>query len=221
MKKHWLHKNNNKKLIVFFSGWGMDYTIFQEIESLEYDVLMYYQYQTLLLDNELESIALKYKQVDLITWSMGTWVAGVQLQNCNVKFQKKTAINGTLKPIDDDFGILTNVYQSTINFFGPVGRVKFFKRMWNNMQVPDKFRKHKSIRTLDDQKEELIYLQTNIANLPMPEITFDKACIGDEDIITPTKNQVNFWLNKTEIVELNAPHFPFYLWNNWDSIANL
>lgn len=198
----------------------MDYNIFKEIPSKNFDVIVFYQYENLFLNESISSSIKKYNEVNLISWSMGTWVSAIVLKDITDKLNVKIAINGTLKPVNDNFGIPTKVYQSTIDFFGPIGRVKFFKRMWNNIEIPEIFKKHKSSRLLEDQKKELIYLRDNSLSLPEPKNIFDTLIISQDDRITPSSNQMNYWNDKVDIIKLDAPHFPFYLWENWDDILS-
>ena len=49
---------------------------------------------------------------------------------------------------------------------------------------------------------------------------FNKVIIGNHDRIFPANNQVNFWENKINYKTFDAPHFPFYKWNNWGEVLN-
>ena len=42
MEYHWLNKQNNDKLIIFFCGWSFDYKPFERLDCLNYDVLFVY-----------------------------------------------------------------------------------------------------------------------------------------------------------------------------------
>ena len=53
MKYKWLNRNNNQKLIVFFNGWGIDENIVKHLDCEDYDVLMFYDYNTLDVDFNL------------------------------------------------------------------------------------------------------------------------------------------------------------------------
>ena len=44
MQFHWLNKQNNKKLIIFFAGWSFDYKPFEFLKSEDFDILMAYDY---------------------------------------------------------------------------------------------------------------------------------------------------------------------------------
>ena len=47
MKYKWLNKKNNKKVILFFNGWGMDDSVVKHLNPEDYDVIMYYDYNSL------------------------------------------------------------------------------------------------------------------------------------------------------------------------------
>ena len=42
MKYKWLNNVKNKKLIIFFNGWGMDENVVKHLDCEDYDVLMFY-----------------------------------------------------------------------------------------------------------------------------------------------------------------------------------
>jgi len=197
----------------------MDYTIFKEFASDDYDVILFYHYTNLNPNYNFEELFKKYEEVSLISWSMGVWVSSVITEKYKNKLKHKIAFAGTLKPVDDEYGIVTGVYKATIDNFSAIGRAKFFKRMWNGVEIPEMFKKHKAIREIEEQKEELVFLKDNFKNLPEPQNIFDVVIIGNRDLICPTKNQVNYWKNKIEFKTIDAPHFVFYHWKTWEEIV--
>ena len=51
MQHFWLNKQeNNKKLIVFFNGWGMNETPIQHLKTDDFDILMLNDYRNLEFD---------------------------------------------------------------------------------------------------------------------------------------------------------------------------
>ena len=70
MQYHWLNKQNNKKLIIFFAGWSFDYKPFEFLKCDNFDVLMFYDYNNL----ELPELP-NYETYYLISWSMGVFSA--------------------------------------------------------------------------------------------------------------------------------------------------
>lgn len=72
MKQHFIIKNNQKHLLLFFAGWGMDETPFLQIRPTNKDWLICYDYRSL----EFDAIILQeYSEITLIAWSMGVWAA--------------------------------------------------------------------------------------------------------------------------------------------------
>ena len=74
MKYKWLNKNNNQKLIIFFNGWGMDENVVKHLSPEDFDVLMFYDYNTLEIDFDWDLLNI-YHEKNLIAWSMGVMVA--------------------------------------------------------------------------------------------------------------------------------------------------
>ena len=47
MKQHFIIKNNSKRLLLFFAGWGMDETPFLQIRPTDTDWMVCYDYRSL------------------------------------------------------------------------------------------------------------------------------------------------------------------------------
>ena len=76
MKYKWLNIKNNQKLIVFFNGWGMDECVVKHLDCENFDILMFYDYNTLGTDFDYESLNI-YPEKNLIAWSMGVMVGSM------------------------------------------------------------------------------------------------------------------------------------------------
>ena len=74
MKYEWLNRENNSEIIVFFNGWGMDENIVSHLDFDGYDVLMFYDYNSLETDFDF-SLLNKYSKRYLTAWSMGVMIA--------------------------------------------------------------------------------------------------------------------------------------------------
>ena len=210
MQFKWLKKDNNKKLIVFFNGWGMNETPVQHLNSEDFDILMLYDYRD--VDFDLKQFDFeKYYEKYLVCWSMGVYSANLfkdELQD----FNKKIAINGTNKVIDDDFGIPKKIYKVTVKFLNADSLDKFIKNMFDGGKLNPNIT---ITRSLEELKDELISIQ----NIKLDdELKFDKAIISSNDRIITTKNQLNFWQNKAEYKLINSTHCPFDTLNSWRDI---
>lgn len=202
MKYKWLNKKQNESLIVFFNGWGMDESVVSLLDCENFDVIMFYDYNSLDVDFDFQNLE-KYKTKHLVAWSMGVMTASL----FNIKYFSKTAINGTLKPIDNKFGIPERIYDLTIRGFDEKGAERFIKNIFNETcDLP------KINRTIENQKSELFALKTYSAN---PDFKYTKVLISNYDKIIPTQNQCAFWGIEPN---LNTGHCPFLLFKKWSEL---
>ena len=209
MRFHWINNKNNKKLILFLNGWGMDESVVNDLDAADFDILALNDYRELKFDLSEYNIE-KYEKRYLVAWSMGVYTAAI-LKDYLDYFDKKVAISGTNKIIDNQFGIPLKIYDCTIKFFNDESMGKFIKNMFQKNEYAININKPKEIL-----KEELIAIKNF-----QPEIIikYDKAIIPNKDIIVPYKNQLNYWRQTTtQIVEINAPHYVFNNYRDWQDI---
>ncbi len=202
MEYKWLNRENNPKLIVFFNGWGMDESVVNHLLFEDYDVLMFYDYNTLETDFDFTRLNI-YPEKHLVAWSMGVMTATLFDIDCI----KRTAINGTLKPIDDEYGIPKRIYNLTLKGFSPRGAERFIKNMFNEeceFPVP--------ARDYENQKSELEALTHYQAK---ENFKYDRIIIASEDKIIPTKNQIAFWKIEPNI---DSGHSPFNHFQKWSEL---
>lgn len=213
MKHLWLNKNNNKNLILFFNGWAMNETAVKHLDCSNYDILMVSDYRKIDFDFSNFDFS-KYEKKYLIAWSMGVYVSNLYKKEL-LNFDKKIAINGTNKIIDDDFGIPKKVYKVTVKYLNEDSKDKFILNMFKG--GADRLNPAIKInRPLEELKEELIEIQ----KIEIKEtLDFDKIIISKDDRIVPTKNQINFYqsLNKNyEFIE--STHCPFEIYSSWNDL---
>ena len=200
MKYKWLNRKDNKKLIVFFNGWGMDEAAVKHLEPEEYDVIMLYDYNNLDMGF---GFAGNYQKKYLIAWSMGVMCASL----FDLKYESATAVNGTLKPIDNEFGIPLRIYDLTLRGLTPASVKKFVSNMFK-----DKTEDFVIKRDFDNIKNELAVLKTYSANL---DFHFNRIIISSDDKIIPGRNQTAFWGIEPNI---DAGHCPFFLFKSWSEL---
>ena len=205
MKHFWLNKTNtNKKLIIFFNGWGMDEKIVSHLECEDYDVVVLYDYNDLELDIQSLNLS-QYTEKHIIAWSMGVMVA--TLFNFG-EIKTSTAICGTPFAIDNQYGIPERIYNLTIKGFSETSSKKFMERMFIEKPSIETF----SDRTFDSKLSEL---KKMLEYKPNTEFNFTKAIVGTDDKIIPTKTQLNYWDNP---ITINSGHCPFMLYKKWTEL---
>ena len=215
MQFKWLNKKEeNKNLIVFFNGWGMNETPVEHLKNGSFDILMIYDYRAFEMDFSQFNFE-KYERKYLICWSMGVYASNLfkdEFQN----FDKKIAINGTSKVIDNDFGIPVKIYKVTAKFLNEDSCDKFIKNMFDNGKINPNITITKSIEELREELNEIQKLE--LEDKIKGELEFDKAIISSNDRIIPTKNQINFWQNKAEYKIIDSTHCPFEMYNCWQDL---
>ncbi len=212
MKYKWLQKQNNNRLIVFFNGWGMDENIVSHLNCGDYDVVVFYDYNSLETDADLSL----YKEKYIVCWSMGVMVSCLEeTKRIREGAETYVAICGTPFPINNDYGIPEKIYNMTIKGFSELSSKKFVSRMFIDGNIP----KIVTERSLESQKSELIQLLKYQAK---DSIKFDKVVVAEKDIIIPTKNQLNYW-SKTDAYITYTPsgHCPFLLYNKWAELVEV
>ena len=215
MQFHWLNKQNNKDLIIFFAGWSFDENPFKFLDCGAFDVIIIYDYNSI----DLPEIDLSpYKNINLIAWSMGVFVAYL-LKDKLPNFAKKIAINGTVKPVDDEFGIPQKPFILTLRHAKTGLEGKFYQNIFDSNEEFEKYLKTPVERTIENRETELKSLYERIKTTEINYDGFyDKALISAHDKIIPTKNQINFWQENSEIEMLESGHFPYYNFKSWNEI---
>ncbi len=217
MEISWQYKNKKTKLILFCNGWGMDSTPFEHLASNEYDVCFLYNYRVLPEAFDAEALTKGYAEVILIGWSMGVWVGQKLFQNKSHLFDRTIAINGTLCPINDDYGIPVIVYERTLSDYCETARLKFYRRMCREKTNLKLFLSKQPRRSLDDQQQELLALRETVNCLPASESIYKEILIADSDWVIPSQNQMNFWQDMA-VIKISGFHYLFSLWQSWDHL---
>ncbi len=219
MKTHWLNKKNNKRLIVFFAGWSFDYKPFTALNSDYNDILFVYDYNDLEQPEDFE-IFDNYEHKTLIAWSMGVFVANL-LKDKFIKFNNKIAINGTINPVDDEFGIPVKIFELTLKHAAKGLESKFYQNIFQSEEEHQQYLQNPVARSIQNRVSELENLYKLVKNHPKisDEKFYDFALVSEFDKIIPPNNQTaSHKKNKTPIISIPYGHNPFYKFNSWDKI---
>lgn len=211
-------ENSNQNLLIFFNGFGLDLAPFTMIDNISYSILHINKYDKNLDFDKILDISQRYEKKILLSFSLGVYFAGLFLGKYQVDFVEKIAINGTLMPINTEFGIDPKMYDMTIDLFNEKGQLSFYKNMFNNKKEFEIFLSNKPNRNFEEQKKELIAIKSIIkqnSNILSQEF-FTKVFISKNDRIIPTKSQINFW---KKYLAIESGHFPFYVFNIFNEIS--
>jgi len=218
---YWLAQRNSRRLIIFCNGWGMDHHPFSLLDTNGFDVAVLSDYRGLELPFDMQGLAAEYEIIHLLGWSFGVWAAQSLFFRHRALFNQCVAINGTLKPINDRYGIPYQFFNATREQFSNSVLTRFYRRMCRPRQVLDLFLAHRPRRLLTDQGEELDGLYRLARSGDDQESIFDAAIISTKDLIIPTDNQRAFWKDRCSVIEVEGCHFPFSNWAGWSEIIDV
>lgn len=219
MKCCQLNKQNNKNLIVFFAGWSFDEKPFGKLVCDGFDILFIYDYNELNLPKELENLQ-NYEHKYLLAWSMGVFVA-YEFRKLFEDFDYKIAINGTITPVDNEFGIPVKMFELTLKHAATGLAGKFYQNVFKNSEEFEMYSKTPVQRTIENRVSELgnLYNIIKMKDYKKAESFYDCAIVSDFDKIIPPKNQIaSHQKNNEPIITLPFGHFPFYNFTSWSEI---
>lgn len=206
----------NSRLILFFNGWSTPSSVVKHLKAeAGTTVAVVYDYSSRELTFDLSP----YREIHLVAWSMGVFAAG-QVLRC-IPLASATAINGTPHPVDDERGIPTAIFRGTQENLSDDTLTRFTRRMCGNAAARTKYGALEEARPLASLRNELKsiaewYEAAPSASAPFP---WTQALLGRDDRIFPFTNQERYWATvPCTRRSIDAPHYPFYLWNEWKQI---
>jgi hypothetical protein len=221
MKHSLLKSEGSKELLVFFNGWGMDETPLSHLDPDGMDLLLLSDYTSPEIGTDLEALAQGYGKVHLAAWSFGVWSAARALAGTKISFASSLALNGTLRPIDDDLGIPLRVFDGTLEGWSVESRGKFYRRMCGREQLGF-FMEREPKRSVEGQKGELAAFRERVLGEKQPENLFGTAVLGVQDKIIPPDAQRKFWSGeKAGLFERGFGHYPFGTFKSWREVLEL
>ncbi len=191
------------RLLLLMAGWGMDFNPFTDLDAPGYDIAVACDYR----DEDFDPACLNgYREIALIAWSMGVMEADRILSGTELPLTLTVAVNGTLSPVSDTDGIPVNVFKGTLDTMSPANLQRFNKRMCGSRERLALFESKKPERDIENLIDELRILGER-AIAPRKHLRWDRAVIGNRDLIFPAQAQRNAWSN-IDIIDTDEPHLP-------------
>lgn len=204
-------------LLLVFAGWSASADLFKKIAIPENtDLWICSDYRTLDFAGDLKT----YETIRVIGWSLGVWVAAKLFASSCIKPTSAIAINGTSCPIHDRFGIPEAIFQGTLEQLIPNGMTRFNRRMCGSRELTKRYESLTNQRPVEILYDELLSLYKAISTEPdlSDALNWDKAIVGTDDRIFPADNLQNYWNGRCTIQTIEAPHYPFSQWTNWNEL---
>lgn len=205
MKCDYIIHDGSPVLTLFFSGWGGERCLFDGYVPVNSDFMLCHDYRTLDFD---ASVLDGYEDIRLAAWSMGVWVAATVLRDVNAHFLSCTAVNGTMMPVDDRYGIPVQVFRGTLENMDGTVLKKFRRRMCGSQDNYAAFMGHGPELSAECLKDELDVLYRTVTSSPAPVFRWSRAFAGSRDRIFPAGNQSAAWMLQGTPVEVyDADHY--------------
>lgn len=196
----------------------MDFHPFVPLGSRDYDILHICDFSELSARNEVLTDIDPYSERILLSWSMGVWGGQRLFAGYAHLFARTIAVNGTLCPVDNHYGIPRELFAGTLSGWSELSRRKFYRRLTGGGAIEQKFLQYQPKRSLTDQQRELAYYLSDADCISRTQSIYREVLISDTDRIVPTVNQLSYWGKKN--VQHVGGHFPFYSWNDWDHLLS-
>lgn len=195
---------DNDRLILIFTGWSCGPAFHSDLELEGWDIAVVYDYDN--FDFSQETIE-GYNTVILFAWSLGVAAAAMVLDP--EKITTAIAINGTLTPVDDNFGIPEAIFAGTANNLSQKNLEKFRRRMVGSSE------RYKELSPLwGGATCEISTLADSLlrfSNLDKINsgIRWKKAFLSSSDAIFPPDNMEKAWEKENVTIEkIEDYHFP-------------
>ena len=210
MNIDFLRRKDSPTLELFFAGWGMDSRPFawaaESPQVADCDFAVCYDYTSLALDGVDWR---RYREVRVRAWSLGVYAASLVLPGLSCAVSTAVAINGTLRPVDDEFGIPVAVYEATIEQFSAESLDRFNRRMCGAHKAV--FEARRPLRGVGSLLDELRSIRACAVEGARPQFTaWTRAVLGKKDKIFPVANQRRAWAETPvaqAVLELDEPHY--------------
>ncbi len=205
MQARWLKRNGGSEVIVVFGGWAVGADCLSHLAGPQ-DVLFVDDYRDPSLD--LPDIS-AYARRRLLAWSFGVAAYGHWRDGRADPFTRKTAIAGTMSPVDDRLGIPTAVVDQTRAALTEDSFASFQRRCFGQRVAPVPL-------DIPARQDELAAVASRGA---APETQFDAIILPTRDRIFPPANMARAWAGQAgRIQQIDAPHAPFGQWQSWDDM---
>ncbi|MEG1979898.1 MAG: DUF452 family protein [Victivallaceae bacterium] len=212
------------RVILFFNGWGQSSQLVRHLTSTGYDVLAVSDYRCLpetAAENIRERL-MNYAAVKLIAWSLGVFAAEYLFHKQAELFSDAVAVNGTIRPADDEFGIAPAIFRGTADLWSERSRNKFKIRMSGNTPAELELLNLPPERTVAEQQKELYdLLELAGQSFADKSTIFRRAYVGVQDKIFLPANQLAAWQSYAiPVQELPHPHAFWSRLANWEQLLN-
>lgn len=200
-------KDTRERLLLIFTGWSTDEKIFTSLQLDGWDIMVIYDYTT---PHGIDPTLLnRYREIAIMAWSFGVPVATrFIIDNPQLPLTSCIAVNGTLRPIDDQYGIPHDIFTATRNSLCDTSLQKFHRRMCGSSRAfKEWLQSAPTLRSIDTLRQELDIIAA-IEDINKHTLLWDHVIISDNDLIIPSVNQQRAWASHPDVHTIAGAHLP-------------
>lgn len=210
MKTKLIYKGSRRRLILIFAGWSTTPDFYRDLHADGWDIAVVWDFSSLDFD---ASILDDYETVFVIAWSLGVAAAAHAAATSldATRVSAAFAVNGTLFPSSDQYGIPEAVFEATQATLNARNLLKFTKRMGYVQPSPATMPPLLSDEIYIPDFEKLSFELRNVRdNALRGNLPWKRAYVSLNDRIFNPDAMVRAWEENSEhpvIVCLDAPHY--------------
>ncbi len=202
------HEESSPRLLLIFAGWAMDEHIFASVAPTGYDVAVAFDHRTGADTEQLEMIN-AYDEICVVGWSFGVIAATLFMsENPQLPYTARIAVNGTLCPVDDNFGIPEAIFRGTLDNLSPAVMAKFNRRMCGSGQRLAALVSGGWVQRPVDRLDHELRAIAAIGHCREKMNLWDIVVVGKRDMIIPADNQLRAWSGHPDVRCVDEPHLP-------------
>ncbi len=210
MKYALVSRRHSRRLIILFAGWGMDEHPFAELSLPGYDIAVLWDYTDENIDSPFWD---GYAEICVLAWSYGVYFAARFISgHPELPLTARVAVNGTMHPVHENFGIPPALYNATLGAISDAAVKKFYRRMCGGASAFESFSSKMPQRSVESLSGELAAIGAKYTSEGAPRCEWDKAFVYASDLIFPPGAQKSAWQGSAEIIECKGAHLPDFQW---------
>lgn len=194
------------RLILIFTGWSCTPELYKHLEYPGWDIAVAYHFSSLYIGMELPE---QYKTIYLFAWSLGVYAAAAVVDSRRIT--SAFALNGTLTPVDDNYGIPEKIYHGTAENLSEVTLKKFKLRMAGDKSASNRLAESSIYdSTIPELAAELKEIADDSKIRRLNDLPWKMIFISSKDRIFPPDNMHRAWkgiISRENIIEINGNHY--------------
>lgn len=183
----------------------MDWRPFASLRRPGYDILIVWDYREFTFNWRP---FFRYDEICLVAWGEGVFVASTTVHEIEPRITARIAVNGTLTPLDDVYGMPASAWRVLRNTLSPGTWRRYLQRCCTSHACFEELLDNAPRRTMAGLCDELEALETH-AIFHVDQMTdWDLAVVSADDAVFPASSQLRAWKGMAPTCLVEGGHWP-------------